>query len=312
MPKLLILSTEAAEFRRLIEESALPDLEIATAADPESARGGRMDCEILYGEARMIREVLANLPQLKWVQTMSAGVDRLMDPSLRRDYTLTNSGGAFGTLMREYVMGYILAYERRVFERRDSQLKRIWNRDGVGHLNGKTIGILGVGSIGSEIAATAKHFGMHVRGYTRASETCAHVDAYYHGDALPEFAAGCDYVVSVLPKTAATHHMVDAAFLWALPSHAVFINVGRGATVDEAALIDALQGQRLALAVLDVFEQEPLPESHPLWSAPNLWMSFHTSASSRPEDLAKVFIENYARYFRGEKLKHEVSFELGY
>ena len=312
MPHLLILSEDADEFQRLIAAADLPELEIFHCSDPAAALEIGRDCDILYGEARWMREVIPGMPNLRWAQSMSAGVERLLAPELRRDYVLTNSRGVFGGLMHEYVIGYLVAHERQLLARFRSQQEGHWDRSPAGHLRGKTIGILGVGSIGSEIARTARYFGMSVRGYTRASESSPDVDAYFHGGDLLEFARGCDYLVCVLPNTPATRHIVDAAFLNALPAHAVFMNVGRGSAVDEAALIEALEKKRIALAVLDVFQQEPLPEHHPFWNTPNLLMTFHTSASSQPADLARVFIENYRRYQRGEKLQYIVDFDLGY
>src|SRR4029079_19108673 len=134
-------------------------------------------------------------------------------------------------------------------------------------------------------AGTAKHFGMKVHGFTRGSETSTEVDRYFHGDDLLQFAAGLDYVVSVLPRTTETNKLVDEAFLDALPNHAVFVNVGRGNSVDEPALAKALNEGKLAAAVLYVFAQEPVPQDHPFWNTPNLYMTYHTSAISYPEDI---------------------------
>ena len=123
---------------------------------------------------------------------------------------------------------------------------------------------------------------------------------------------GLDYLVSILPNTKETKKIVDAKVLNTLPPHAVFVNVGRGSAVDEPALIAALQGNKIAGAILDVFEQEPLPKEHPFWDAPNLTMTFHTSAPSLPEDIARVFIENYKLYIERKPLKYVVDFEKGY
>jgi phosphoglycerate dehydrogenase-like enzyme len=121
-----------------------------------------------------------------------------------------------------------------------------------------------------------------------------------------------DYLVSVLPNTHGTQKLVNASVFEALPAHAVFMNVGRGASVDEQALVDALHQNKIAAAILDVFEQEPVPQESPLWTTPNLLMTFHTSAPSLPEDLAKLFIENYKLFHAGIPLKHQVDFEKGY
>ncbi len=313
MPKVLILSWHAEEFHKLIEAAHLPALEkLAAAKDAAEALPLGTDFDVIFGEPARIRDVLSALPNLRWVQSIWAGVEPLLDPSQRRDYLLTNARGVFGGLMSEFVFGYLLLHERRVFERLQAQQEKRWDHSRTGTLRGKTIGLLGVGSIGAHLAHTAKHFGMTVRGYTRSSESCRDVDAYYHGSGLPDFATGLDYLVSVLPNIPSTRRIVDASLLSQLPAHAVFINVGRGATVDESALIDALQNGRLALAVLDVFEQEPLPPEHPFWRTSNLLMTFHTSAPSFPADLSRVFIENYHRYVNGQPLLHLVDFERGY
>src|SRR5262249_42728198 len=156
------------------------------------------------------------------------------------------------------------------------------------------------------------HFGMRVKGYTRRSEASRDVDVYYHGGQLAAFAAGLDYLVSVMPATASTRGVVGVDFLRELPPRAVFINPGRGGVVDERALADALRGARLAGAVLDVFQHEPLPADHVFWRTPNLLITSHTAALSVPEDIAPVFIDNYRRLVRGEPLKHGVDFEQEY
>ncbi len=308
MHKLLILSTQADMYRALIEEARLPDLIFESTPTPE--------IDLVFGEPGLIKDALASLPALAWVQSTSAGVESLMDPALRRDYILTNARNVFGRLMSEYVFGYLLAHERQIFARFADQQAGEWNHSNTGVLYGKTIGLLGVGSIGAELARTAKFFEMKVHGYTRGSETSKHVDRYFHpvesDSPLLRFADGLDYLVSILPNTKETYKIVDSNILSALPSHALFINVGRGSTVDEIAMIDALNQRKIAGAVLDVFEQEPLPKDHPFWGTPNLLITFHTSAPSLPQDLAKVFIENYGIFLEGKPLKYQVDFERGY
>ena len=303
MPTLLILASNVDEYTRLIKSAQLPDLEFT--ADPEN-------CDIVLGEPKLIRDTLPRLPNLKWVQAIYAGVEGLMDPALRRDYILTNARGVFGELMSEYVFGYLLLHEKRIFERFRAQQAKLWDRAESGLLRGKTIGLLGVGSIGSHLAGTAKHFGMSVHGFTRESESCPDVDVYFHDPEILKFAEGLDYLVSVLPRTNDTNKIVNANLFDALPSHAIFINVGRGNAVDESALVTALNGGKIAGAVLDVTEQEPLPGDHPFWTTPNLLLSFHTSAISYPENITELFIENYQLYIEGKPLKYQVGFEKGY
>ena len=310
MHNLLILSRRAGDYHRLIEAAELPDLHVIASADPDVGAAERF--ELVLGEPSLVRAALPRLTGMKWVQSTWAGVEPLLDPSLRRDYILTNARGVFGPQMSEYVFGYMIAHERKMFEKYAAQQQGRWDPAPPGMLRGKQIGLLGVGSIGAGLAATAKHFGMRVKGYTRGSEGCADVDAYFHGDDRIRFAAELDYLVSVMPNTPGTRHLVDAALLAALPSRAVFINPGRGSAVDEGALADALQTGRLAGAVLDVFEQEPLPPDHVFWRLPNVIITSHTAAISFPDDIAPVFIENYRRWIAGSPLRYQVDFEAGY
>jgi len=317
MPKLLILSRDAGEYLPLIKAASLPGLDEILSRPTD-------DCDVVLGEPKLLRETLAQLPDLKWAQAVYAGVEGLMDPALRRDYALTNARGVFGELMSEYVFGHLLFHEKRIFQHHESQRSNRWQRTESGMLRGKTIGLLGVGSIGSHLAGTAKHFGMTVHGFTRSSEGSKQVDKYFHpksplspgeraeGEGLLAFARELDYLVSILPGTNDTNRIVNADLLNALPSHAIFINVGRGNAVDEPALVDALNEGKIAAAVLDVFDKEPVPEDHPFWTTPNLLMTFHTSAISYPEDITKLFIENYLLYIEGKPLKYQVDFERGY
>ena len=179
-------------------------------------------------------------------------------------------------------------------------------------MRGTAIGLLGVGSIGAHLATTAKHFGMTVRGFTRQSEDCKEVDRYFHNPDILEFAIGLDYLVGVLPRTDGTNKIVNAELLNTLPSHAIFINVGRGNAVENSALVDVLDQNKIAAAVLDVTDPEPLPAEHAFWTTRNLYLTFDTSAMSYPSDITKLFIENYRLYVAGGPLEHQVEFERGY
>jgi phosphoglycerate dehydrogenase-like enzyme len=305
--QLLILSKQADEYQRHLEAAHLPNLQILPSL-PDSWPAA----EIVFGEPDLIAPALAQLPRLKWVQSTWAGIEPLLAPTLRRDYQLTNARGVFGGLMSEFILTYLLLHERKVLKRLAAQKNQTWEPLRTGSLRGKSLGLLGVGSIGAEVARTAKFFGLQVRGYTRASEACEVVDRYFHGAQLLEFANGLDYLVNILPNTPNTRRLVNAELLATLPPTALFINVGRGSAVDESALLTALETGALAGAVLDVFEQEPLPAGHPLWSAPNVFITSHSSAPSFPADLAEVFCANYRRYAAGEPLQYLVDFTRGY
>jgi phosphoglycerate dehydrogenase-like enzyme len=315
MHRLLILSRLARNYADIVEAARLPDLAITAMTDvtllPENAAA----FDLAFGDPRLLRQAMPSLTGVRWAQCTWAGIEPLLDPALRRDYILTNARGVFGAQMSEYVFAYLLAHERKIFEKQASQAEGRWDPTPPTRLRGKHIGLLGVGTIGAALASTAKHFGMRVTGYTRASHDCADVDEYFHGpltEVVAAFAVDLDYLVAVMPATGATRHLVDAALLRALPPRAVFVNPGRGGIVDEAALADALREGRIAGAVLDVFEAEPLPADHDFWRLPNVRLTSHTAALSAPPDIAPIFIDNYRRLLRGEPLLYRVDFDLGY
>jgi phosphoglycerate dehydrogenase-like enzyme len=315
MHTLLILSRHARDYRALVEAAELPELAVIAFSDPAEAVALAASFDLAFGEPSLLCQVMPGLTSARWIQSTWAGVEPLLNPALRRDYVLTNARGVFGPQMCEYVFAYMLARERLVFEKRASQAEGRWDAAPPSRLRGKQLGLLGVGTIGADLARMAKQFGMRVKGYTRASEDSADVDEYFHGSltaAGARFAADLDYLVSVMPDTSATRHAVGDALLRALPPRAVFINPGRGGVVDETTLAAALQEGRLAGAVLDVFQTEPLPADHVFWRLPNVLITSHTAALSAPADIAPIFIDNYRRLLCGEPLRYRVDFERGY
>ena len=315
MHRLIILSRVARDYHVMLEAAELPELLITHCADPATVSPHGAVYDLAFGEPALLRQVMPELINVTWIQSTWAGVEPLLDPALRRDYTLTNARGVFGPQMSEYVFAYLLARERKVFEKQASQAEGRWDPARPTRLRGKQLGLLGVGTIGAALATTARHFGMRVKGYTRVSEDSLDVHEYFHGslgDVGARFAADLDYLVCVMPDTSATRHLVDDALLRALPARCVFVNPGRGGVVDEAALASALQEGRLAGAVLDVFAHEPLPSDHVFWRLPNVHITSHTAALSAPSDIAPIFIDNYRRLLRGEPLRYRVDFERGY
>jgi len=310
--QLLILSKDFEIYKHLIEQMNLPGLSILVASEPNDAIYIGGDCDLIFGEPLLVSKVLNHLPHIKWVQTSWAGVEPLLVPSIRRDYILTNARNVYGLMMSEYVFGYLLMIERRILPRWQAQLSGKWDDSPYSTLKGKLLGLMGVGTIGAHLAGTAKHFGMRVYGYTYKTETCADVDRYFHGNERFNFAADLDYLVCCLPGTIATACIVDEAFFSALPHRAWLVNIGRGTTVNEAALVEALTNRSLAGAVLDVFMEEPLPRAHPLWSTPNTFITSHTATRNYPPDIASLFIENYKLFIIGKPLLYQVNFERGY
>ncbi len=309
---LLILSQHAETYKLLIEEEKLPGLYLAAFSEPDRVKDTGVRFDLVFGEPALISKVLHRLPYLKWVQSSWAGVEPLLKPDLRNDYMLTNIRNVYGPMMSEYVFGYLLLIERQILPRWQSQRRGEWDTRPYTSLGGKRLGLLGVGTIGAHLAATARHFGMQVYAYTRQSEKCQDVEKYFHAKNWRDFAATLDYLVCSLPGTAATERIVNADFIATLPGKAWVVNIGRGSAIDEKALVNALNKGSIAGAILDVFTEEPLPRGHPLWSTPNTFITAHTAARNVPADIVKVFIDNYRRFIVGESLLYQVSFDLGY
>ena len=259
----------------------------------------------------MIAAVLNQMPEVEWVQSTWAGVTPLVSIA-RRDYVLTGVKGIFGPQMSEYVLGYLLAHELRVIERAHAQRRRDWASIPSGVLQGKSLGIMGTGSIGQHIARTAAAFGMRVTGLSRSGAAVPGFDTVRPVDQLHGFLQGINYLVSTLPQTGATDSLLDAAALAQLPRDAYFINVGRSNVVDDTALIESLRNGDIAGAALDVFDEEPLPHDSPLWDTPHLTITAHIADISHPALIATIFIENYRRYFQGQRLRYVVDFDAGY
>lgn len=310
--QLLLLSRDHARYRELLTAAGLPGLAIAwsdkeTGLPPEAATA-----EIVLGEPALLARYLPQLPQLAWAQSTFAGVDALMAPGLRQDYQLTNVRGVFGPLMSEYVFAHLLSLTRHLPLYRQQQQQHQWQTHPYRPLASRRMLILGTGDIGQHLAATARHFGMQVIGVNRSGRDVAGFDDIYQLEALPRLLPEADVVVSVLPATRETHHLLSADLLACCRSDAVLFNVGRGDVVAADALFDALQQGRPAVAVMDVFEEEPLPRHHPLWTRPNVIITPHNAAWSLPEQVVQIFSRNYLRWQAGESLLYGIDFTRGY
>jgi len=310
--KLLILSRESGEFEELVKEVQLPDLEISACDTPEEALEYVEHCNIILGGPRRIAPVVDRARKLVWVQSTFAGVEVLLTPAMRSDYVLTGVKGVFGPIMSEYVLAYLLAWERHLFETGENQQQRIWKKIPYKSLKKSLLGICGMGSIGAEIARTAKHFGMEVWGYARSGKAREGIDRVFDDTRFKEFLSGPDYIVVVLPSTPETFHLFDQKAFLAMKDSAVLINVGRGDIVSEADLVRALEEGAIRGAVLDVFEEEPLPQNSPLWAMPEVFITPHNAAPSFPEDIVGIFAENYGKFMRGETLIDTIDFKRGY
>jgi phosphoglycerate dehydrogenase-like enzyme len=312
MNRLLVLTPGAGEYLRTLEQYCLPDLQISFCEEGAGAPQAIRDCNLVLGRPTLVAPVLDVAEKLAWVQSTWAGVEPFCVPGLRRDYRLTGVKEVFSPSMSEFVFAYLLALERSLFELRRFQEQRHWQHIPYRKLDGLVMGLVGLGSIGEHIAATAHHFGLRVLAYKRTPGENRSVEKIYSGDELQEFLGQVDYLVLSLPGTPDTRGWLDLAKLKLLKPSAVIINIGRGSAVVEADLAVALRSGLIRAAVLDVFEVEPLPHESPLWELPNAYVSPHHAAYSFPEDIVRIFVENYRRFIEGKPLQYLIDFERGY
>lgn len=310
-PGVLVLTDDAEAYLPLLSELAREGTDLVAASTPQSARAAYSGQAVVLGQPDLTAAVLGDLPSVRWVQSSWAGVTPLLALG-RRDFLLTGVKDTFGPQMAEYVLGYLLAQEIRLVERLEHQRRRDWWPAESGTLQGKTLGIMGTGSIGRCIASKAATFGLRIIGYSRSGAPVEGFEDVFRADQLAAFLALPDYLVCVLPDTPQTRHLLDENAFRALPRNCCLINVGRGNVIDEAALAGALRGGEIATAVLDVFQEEPLPAESPLWDAPGLIVTAHMAAKSHPPDIARIFVENYNRFVAGKPLNYPIDFERGY
>lgn len=311
MTGILILSADASDYLPFLQAIADSGIELTVAETADLARERYSGQEIMLAQPDMAAQVLDRLPAIHWVQSTWAGVTPLLDTG-RSDYILTGVKNTFGPEMAEYVLGYLLAHEIKILERLGRQAGRSWWDQPSGSLQGKTLGIMGAGSIGSHIASMARPFGLAVTGFNRTGRPVAGFDRVYSTDQLDDFLSEPDYLVCVLPDTPDTRGLLGADAFRMMKPECLLVNVGRGTLLDEEALARALYAGELAGAVLDVFCREPLPSESPLWNAPGLIVTGHVAARSWPRDIAAIFRENYRRYCAGEALEYLIDFKRGY
>lgn len=278
-------------------------------AHPEAAWA---NADIFFGEAaRTFMVALLKSPTLAWVQSGAAGFDhpifgQLVDKGAR---LTTSHGQAVG--MAEYVLATVLDVFQKGAERRAAQRDRSWHRVAFREVTGSRWLIVGFGAIGQGVAARAKAFGAHVTGVRRDQAPHPAADRIATLEDLPTLLPQADVVVLCAPLTAQTRHVADAGFFAAMKDDAVLVNVGRGALVDEHALLDALDAGRPAHAILDVFETEPLPATSRFWDHPRVSLTAHCSGVTDGQHVRndQLFVENLRRYVAGEPLLHEAKAE---
>uniref|UniRef100_A0A131XYI2 Putative glyoxylate/hydroxypyruvate reduct n=1 Tax=Ixodes ricinus TaxID=34613 RepID=A0A131XYI2_IXORI len=277
--------------------------------------------EILITDTHILKDILYKLPNMKWVQLTSAGVDNLLPHLDRRKppptYTIARAS-CFGILMAEYVVAGIINIERGLYSYYDLQKKKEWFDQAslqFRTLSDLTVGILGAGVIGQEIASTLKRFGTAVHGLARRRRSLEELTRssfeMIHSE-LSELLKYSDYIVNALPSTPNTTGMLNGEVLKNCRKKPVLINIGRGTIISEESIIEALNNGWISGAILDVFATEPLPVDSPLWSQPNVIITPHMSGPSRPHEIVKSFMQNFENFTRGDPLFHTFSFTADY
>lgn len=248
-------------------------------------------------------QVVRDATNLKWIQALGTGVDNLIDlPSLRSDVIVTNIQGIHGAAMSEAAIMAMLALSRdfpRVVRNQD---RHLWERWPARLLEGKKLGILGIGVISETLAPKCKALGMTVVGITSVKRTVAGFDRVYGRDELISAVRDLDYLVVLTPYSPVTHHMVDATVFAGMKPTSYFINLARGGVVDEPALIAALKNRQIAGSALDVFNDEPLPQDHPFWTMKNVIVTPHLGGyyDGYADRALPVVEENIRRFLAGD------------
>ncbi|MGL4766826.1 MAG: D-2-hydroxyacid dehydrogenase [Formosimonas sp.] len=309
----LILSKSAAQYAQLTRESGIAADSFQVAHTLKQVDDSALPRTTwLLADPSLAVPLLPRLPNLRWLQSTWAGVESLLAAPNVQNYTLTNIKDVFAPLMTEYILAHCLAHERQVLAHHAAQKAQQWHSPPCGVIRGKTLLIVGAGSIGAAMATTLSGLGLTILAVVNTPRPLPHVAQVGCLRDLPQLLPQADYVVNILPNTPVTQNIVNAEFLAHMKPSALFINVGRGQAVVEADLAAALHHGTIAGAVLDVYRQEPLPPEHEFWRTPRLTLTSHTAAPSLSADIFAVFIDNYQRLCAGQALRHVVDFARGY
>lgn len=322
---------DAERLTALCEAAAIG---VVNCATEEEAVAAIDTAQSFFG--KMTPAILAASEQLQWVQSPTASLEHYLFPELiKHPCTLTNMQGLFSDVIADQVMGYVICFARNLHTYIRNQTSRRWAPQGgeqervnfslgPGHisaidlahpnLSDQTLGVIGLGAIGSEIARRARAFGMRVVGVDRDEKNRACVDELWRPTDLNMLLSTSHYVVIAAPHTPETEGLFDGKRFAAMRDDAYLINIGRGAIVRLDALVEALDSEQIRGAALDVYEVEPLPEDHPLWAFPNVILTPHVAGYSPriAERHLTVLVENTRRFVAGESLQNVVDKNLWY
>jgi phosphoglycerate dehydrogenase-like enzyme len=315
-----VIADPKAPFLRALSRLPKEPKVIVNASEADLVRHAPEADAILYAyhQGSLLRSILPLARRVCWIHSLWTGVEGILGPELlEHPARLTNGRGVFSGPLADWTMAAILHFAfdlRRVIAQQE---QGVWRLVHGTPLNGRTLGIVGFGAIGAAAARRAKVLGMRVAALRRRPELSTSddlVDAVYGPDRLLDLMAASDYVLTAAPLTPATRGLIGENAIAAMKPAAVIVNVGRGAVIDEPALIRALQSRRIRGAALDVFEVEPLPSGHPFWSMSNVLLSPHTADRIEGflDPAFDCFFENLERFRKGETLVNVVDKHAGY
>jgi glyoxylate/hydroxypyruvate reductase A len=289
-------------------------LDVSFGTDDADADIGLASAEVLVCGYFGFSGLAARAPKLKWVQSIFAGVDKLI-PAIPPGVTLTNASGVHAQKAGEYAMGAILMLNSAVPQFIEAQRKGAWTPIFTPSMTGRTVTILGAGRLAAAVAQHARHFGARVVGIARSSGPRTHFPEVYATEHLPEILPTTDFLILMVPNTAETKGLIGKKELDLLPPHAGIVSLGRSQVMDHDALVEKLERGELAGAFLDVFDKEPLPADSKLWTAPRLVISPHCALDDGP-DYARLslemFISNMRLYLDSKPMINIVDTARGY
>ena len=315
-PLVILWHDRDAPYREAISDAGLAGevqvIAVKGAAEPSPEHWGR--CEALLA-FRAKPGMLPKAERLRWIQALTAGVEGwLALPDLPKDVTLTCARGTHRVQMPENILGALFHLTKPYAAIVEDQKASRWTRRVSDTLAGKTLGILGLGAIGVEVARKTAALEMRVIGTKRAPAPIPHVERVYPPEATAEVLAASDFVLLLLPVTPETRGFMNSARLAKMKPSAHLLNFGRGELIVDADLVDAVHRKVIAGAVLDVFTVEPLPAEHPFWQTPGITVLPHIGGlhPQRDEVVAQLFVDNLKRFLGGQPLREVVDLTVGY
>lgn len=312
MNKLLIVDYHYSAYVTLVKKY-FPDCEVFASDDVNTLKEKAVECDIWLGAANLCADLLkSGVKAPKWIQSILAGITPLLANDLPKNYQLSRAVGVFDQLMAEYVLTYMLAHERTLISHYEAQKQQQWLRGEPATLYGKTVLVVGAGTIGTSVAKFLKPFGVRLLGIAHRARPIEPFEKVGVQADLANYIIDVDYVINLLPDTPDTHNIYNANIFSKMKEGSVFINAGRGVSIVDNDLIAALANNKPAFAVLDVFRTEPLLNDHPFWKVPNILLTGHSAAMGIPSLIFDLFRQNLSHFEKQEPLQGQVDFKKGY